>query len=115
MASTNDDMAETSVDQPGEPCSVTVESVKMAADANSITLLDDGATRELADQATFRIRTLLQTAQKYAMHAKRQKLTADDLDLALKAQGQEPLYGIHASEHIPFRQASVRCPFTMTL
>ena len=46
------------------------------------------------------------TAQKYSMHAKRRKLIAEDLDLAMKAQGQEPLYGLCASEHIPFRFAS---------
>jgi len=92
----------------GASAQLTLDSVKMAADANGIVLADDGAAaaRELAEQATFRIRTLLQTAQKYAMHAKRQKLNAEDLDLALKAQGQEPLYGLCASEHIPFRFAS---------
>lgn len=73
------------------------------ADSVGIPLTDDVAARELAEQANFRIRSLLQTAQKYSMHAKRRKMNAEDLDLALKAQGQEPLYGLCAAEHIPFR------------
>ena len=84
---------------------ITVDALLSPAAAESIgiPLTDDVAARELAEQATFRIRTLLQTAQKYSMHAKRRKMNAEDLDLALKAQGQEPLYGLYAAEHIPFR------------
>ena len=49
---------------------------------------------------------VLQDAQKYMSHAKRKKLTREDLDLALRVEGQEPLYGTMASEHLPFRFAS---------
>ena len=77
------------------------------AESIGIPLTDDVAAREVAEQATFRIRTLLQTAQKYSMHAKRRKMNAEDLDLALKAQGQEPLYGLCAAEHIPFRSVGL--------
>jgi len=107
MASTaNDDNAGESRDNAGSSSQIGLESVKAVADSIGIPMTDDMAVRELAEQATFRVRTLLQTAQKYSMHAKRRKLIAEDLDLAMKAQGQEPLYGLCASEHIPFRFAS---------
>ena len=103
MASGNEDTAE-ATSGPTEISALTMESVRMVADANSVSIpiLDEGA-RELAEQATYRIRTLLQTAQKFAMHSKRRKLNPEDLDLALRAQGQEPLYGLCAADHIPFR------------
>ena len=90
--------------QAEKQINVIVDALSPAvAESIGIPLTDDVAARELAEQATFRIRTLLQTAQKYSMHAKRRKMNAEDLDLALKAQGQEPLYGLCAAEHIPFR------------
>lgn len=106
MASNQDSTGETDGGGGGAGSQLGLDSVKAVAESIGIPLTDDVAARELAEQATFRIRTLLQTAQKYSMHAKRRKMNAEDLDLALKAQGQEPLYGLCAAEHIPFRFAS---------
>lgn len=89
---------------------LTAESVRTVADAIGLagSLAADGgdAAKELAEQATFRVRSLLQDALKYMMHAKRRRMNQDDLDMALRVQGQEPLYGVAASQHIPFRFAS---------
>ena len=89
-----------------ESNTLTAESVRIVAEANGIPVLPEEAARELAEQATFRLRVLLQDSQKYMMHAKRRKLNREDIDLALRAEGQEPLYGIAAAEHVPFRFAS---------
>ncbi len=79
----------------------------MRAMCDSIgTVLTEDAVRELAEHATFRLRQLLQDAEKYTKHGKRQKLLCDDVDNALRLVGQEPLYGCVAAEHEPFRFAS---------
>ena len=85
---------------------LTPECIRVVSEAISGPLLQEEAAKELAEQTTFRIRTLLQDAQKYMTHAKRKKLTREDLDLALRVEGQEPLYGTMAAEHLPFRFAS---------
>lgn len=82
------------------------ECIRVVCEAINGPVLQEEAAKELAEQTTFRIRTLLQDAQKYMSHAKRRKLTREDLDLALRVEGQEPLYGTMASEHLPFRFAS---------
>ena len=85
---------------------LTPECIRVVSEAISGPILQEEAAKELAEQTTFRIRTLLQDAQKYMTHAKRKKLTREDLDLALRVEGQEPLYGTMAAEHLPFRFAS---------
>ena len=85
---------------------LTPECIRVVSEAINGPLLQEEAAKELAEQTTFRIRTLLQDAQKYMTHAKRKKLTREDLDLALRVEGQEPLYGTMAAEHLPFRFAS---------
>ena len=85
---------------------LTPDCIRVVSEAINGPLLQEEAAKELAEQATFRIRTLLQDAQKYMTHAKRKKLTREDLDLALRVEGQEPLYGTVAAEHLPFRFAS---------
>ena len=85
---------------------LTPDCVRVVSEAISGPVLQEEAAKELAEQTTFRIRTILQDAQKYMTHAKRKRLTREDLDLALRVEGQEPLYGTMAAEHLPFRYAS---------
>ena len=85
---------------------LTPECIRVVSEAINGPLLQEEAAKELAEQTTFRIRTLLQDAQKFMTHAKRKKMTREDLDLALRVEGQEPLYGTMAAEHLPFRFAS---------
>ena len=40
------------------------------------------------------------------LHAKRTKLLSQDVDLALRLEGLEPLYGLSTAEPVPFRYAS---------
>jgi transcription initiation factor TFIID subunit 6 len=85
---------------------ITPECVRVVSEALNGPLLQEEALKELAEQTTLRIRTLLQDAQKYMTHAKRKRMTREDLDLSLRVEGQEPLYGTMAAEHLPFRFAS---------
>jgi len=63
------------------------ESVKVIAETVGLSALSDEAARELAEDATFRLKTLLQDAHKYMVHAKRKKLLCEDIDLALRSEG----------------------------
>ena len=64
------------------------ESVKIIAETVGLAGLSDEVARELAEDATFRLKTLLQDAHKYMVHAKRKKLLCEDIDLALRSEGE---------------------------
>uniref|UniRef100_A0A146M2U4 Transcription initiation factor TFIID subunit 6 n=2 Tax=Lygus hesperus TaxID=30085 RepID=A0A146M2U4_LYGHE len=86
--------------------SIPLESVKVVAESIGISNLTDDAAKVLADDISYRLRLIIQDATKFMHHSKRQKLTCDDVDHALKVKNIEPLYGFKASDHIPFRYAS---------
>jgi len=85
---------------------VSLETVKVIADNLGIQGLPDDACREVSEDVTYRLRLLIQNAEKLMNHGKRNKMLCDDIDHALKMQGMEPLYGLQAREHIPFRFSS---------
>ena len=73
------------------------ESVKVIAETVGLSALSDEAARELAEDTTFRLKTLLQDAHKYMVHAKRKKLLCEDIDLALRSEGIVSYYVTHLS------------------
>ncbi|XP_023337419.1 transcription initiation factor TFIID subunit 6-like [Eurytemora carolleeae] len=85
---------------------VSTETIKIIADTLGMPGLPEDACRELSEEVTYRLRMLTQNAQKFMNHGRRTKMFCDDIDHALKLQGQEPLYGFQAQEHIPFRFSS---------
>lgn len=94
-------------EEEGEPgLAFDADSIKVMAETIGMALLPEDAARELAEEATYRVRQLVQDSQKFMYHGKRARLVADDVDHALRMTGQEPLYGFQATEHIPFRFAS---------
>lgn len=65
------------------------ESVKVVAESIGIGNLPDDAAKELADDISFRLKHIIQDAAKFMHHAKRTKLTANDVDNAVKIKGFE--------------------------
>ena len=60
--------------------------------------------RPASHRRCFRVRKLIQDSQRFMFHAKRSRLLGEDLDLALRVEGQEPIYGATVGpEFIPFR------------
>ncbi|KAK4319983.1 hypothetical protein Pmani_009125 [Petrolisthes manimaculis] len=82
------------------------ESIKIIAESIGISTVGDDVAKELAEEATFRIKHLVQDGMKYMHHGKRKRFTTADFDHVLKMKNIEPLYGLQSIEHIPFRFAS---------
>lgn len=83
-----------------------VDSIKIMAETVAMGNISEEAAKEIAEEVTYRLRQLTQDSSKFMHHGKRAKLLCDDVDQALRMTGQEPLYGFHAGEHVPFRFAS---------
>ena len=83
-----------------------VDSIKIMAETVAMGGISEDASREIAEEVTYRLRQLTQDSAKFMHHGKRAKLLCDDVDQALRMTGQEPLYGFQAGEHVPFRFAS---------
>ncbi|CAL1285530.1 unnamed protein product [Larinioides sclopetarius] len=88
------------------PTHLSIESMKIIAESVGVSNLSDEAAKLLADDVTYRLKTLIQDAKKFMGHAKRKKLCIADLDHTLKVKNIEPLYGFVSNEFIPFRFAS---------
>ncbi|XP_022669222.1 transcription initiation factor TFIID subunit 6-like isoform X2 [Varroa jacobsoni] len=85
---------------------LSVESVKMMAESVGVTALPEDTCREISEDATYRLRVIIQEAIKFTRHGKRKRMTSFDLDNALRVKNVEPLYGFTDPHFIPFRFAS---------
>lgn len=83
-----------------------IDSIKIMAETIGMSGISEEASKEIAEEVTYRLRQLTQDSAKFMHHGKRAKLFCDDVDQALRMSGQEPLYGFQAGEHVPFRYAS---------
>lgn len=68
--------------------------------------LSDSAAKEISDDISFKLKQIIQDAQKFMNHAKRTRLSLPDIDQSLKIRNIEPQYGFLNKEFIPFRFAS---------
>lgn len=98
-------MAEKEKKEPKVTSHLLPESLKVIAESVGIASLPDEAASLLADDATYRLKLIVQEAIKFQQHGKRKKLSRADFDHALRTRNIEPLYGFHAPEYIPFRHA----------
>ncbi|XP_037090119.1 LOW QUALITY PROTEIN: transcription initiation factor TFIID subunit 6-like [Pollicipes pollicipes] len=91
---------------PAQASTLSLDSVRVAAESVGICGVPDDAIRELAEDTTYRLRQIIQDAYKFKAHGKRKKLLPIDFDNALRMRNMEPLYGVQSAEHIPFRFTS---------
>ncbi|XP_011064426.1 PREDICTED: transcription initiation factor TFIID subunit 6-like isoform X2 [Acromyrmex echinatior] len=82
------------------------ESIKVIAESIGVGNFPDEAAKDLAEDVSYRLKEIVQDAAKFMRHGKRQRMTAHDIDHALKIKNIEPTYGFFAKDHIPFRFAS---------
>eukprot|EP01102_Stenamoeba_stenopodia_P017977 TRINITY_DN652_c0_g1_i2.p1 TRINITY_DN652_c0_g1~~TRINITY_DN652_c0_g1_i2.p1 ORF type:complete len:498 (-),score=138.83 TRINITY_DN652_c0_g1_i2:28-1521(-) len=83
------------------------ESVKILAETVGIGNLNDEIAAALAADVEYRLREIAQEAMKFMRHSKREKLTPEDINNALRLRNVETLYGFSSSdEAVQFVKAS---------
>eukprot|EP00002_Diphylleia_rotans_P038232 TRINITY_DN8676_c0_g1_i1.p1 TRINITY_DN8676_c0_g1~~TRINITY_DN8676_c0_g1_i1.p1 ORF type:complete len:554 (+),score=108.25 TRINITY_DN8676_c0_g1_i1:144-1805(+) len=82
--------------------SLSVETIKIYAEASNIVNLKDDAASALIPEVDYRLRELVQDAAKFMRHAKRKRLTTTDINNALRLKNTETLYGFSNPEPLKF-------------
>ena len=81
----------------------TNESIKLIAESIGISNVTDEGCREISNDLTFTIKSILLDAQTFARRSRRKQLLASDIDYSLKVKAIEPIYGFDSYEQTPFR------------
>ncbi|CAI9090225.1 OLC1v1024953C1 [Oldenlandia corymbosa var. corymbosa] len=81
------------------------ETIEVTAQSIGITNLSQDAALALAPDVEYRLREIMQEAIKCMRHSKRNLLTVDDVDSALKLRNVEPVYGFASGDPLRFRRA----------
>jgi len=58
----------------------------------------------VASDVEYRLREVIQDAAKFMHHSKRQRMTADDINRALRVRNVEPLFGFTSREALRYRK-----------
>ncbi|VDN04194.1 unnamed protein product [Thelazia callipaeda] len=82
-----------------------VSYVKMVAESIGISGLSDICASQIAAQTTFAIKQVIEQSKKFAVHGRRKRIIAEDIDSTLTMNGCPPLFGFTAKEGLPFRFA----------
>ncbi|RHY30960.1 hypothetical protein DYB32_003889 [Aphanomyces invadans] len=72
------------------------ESFEVIAQSLGLEQLKPGCAAELAPEIEFRLREIIQDAMKFKSHARRDRLTSQDINHALSSRNMEMLYGYGA-------------------
>lgn len=89
------------------PSVLTPESIRVIGETMGVSGLTDEAASFLAEDISYRLKLLVQEAEKLRRHGKRRKLMCSDFDSALQLKNIEPVYGVSGKDgQLPFRHAS---------
>ncbi|KAI9296729.1 TAF-domain-containing protein [Neoconidiobolus thromboides FSU 785] len=79
-----------------------IEAIEEVGDSLGLSSIPKDGLSSLADDVEFRIKEVVQEAIKFMKHGKRERLTLDDINLALRVRSVEPLYGFNSSGGLRF-------------
>lgn len=80
------------------------QSIACVAESIGIPNLSEDAATALAPDVEYRLREIIQDAEKFMRHGKRDYVTIEDINNAIKLRGVEPLYGYKESEGFKFKK-----------
>ena len=80
-------------------------SVKVIAESVGISQLKDEVADALAPDVEYRLRDIIFEAIKFQKHGRRDTLTTEDINYALRLRNSEPLYGFTSSDPPRFCRA----------
>ena len=95
-------MAESSAPNP----TISGDSIKVIAETVGIANLKGEVAEALAADVEYRLRDLVQEALKFMKHGRRETLSTDDVNFALRLRNAEPLYGFASGEAPRFCRAT---------
>ncbi|XP_027171078.1 transcription initiation factor TFIID subunit 6 [Coffea eugenioides] len=81
------------------------ETIEVTAQSIGINNLSPDAALALAPDVEYRLREIMQEAIKCMRHSKRNLLTTEDVDSALRLRNVEPIYGFASGDPLRFRRA----------
>ncbi|KAL3502746.1 hypothetical protein ACH5RR_037195 [Cinchona calisaya] len=84
---------------------VTTETIEFTAQSVGINSLSPDGSLALAPDVEYRLREIMQEAIKCMRHSKRNLLTTEDVDSALRLRNVEPIYGFASADPLQFRRA----------
>lgn len=96
---------------PSETTRLNTESIYVISQSlPNLPPLTDAAVAELAPDAEYRLREIIQDSIKFMKHSKRSRLLPSDVSAALRLRNVEPVFGF--SNHNRYKSPSPSPPFT---
>ena len=90
----------------GDPPSIiSRDAIKVISESVGIADLKDEVADALAPDVEYRLRDIIQEALKFMAHGRRQRLSTEDINHALRLRNCEPLYGFASGEPPRFCRA----------
>eukprot|EP00798_Chlamydomonas_sp_ICE-L_P007790 gene7790-981_t len=81
-------------------------SIQAIAHSLDVPRLSSEAAKALAPDVEYRLREIIQEAQKFARHSKRVKVTTEDINSALRLRNFEPLFGFSNKDPNKYMRAA---------